>query len=291
MEGLIFKALGGFYYVRTPAGDLSCRGRGLLRREEVPPMVGDRVTVEPTEPGYGTVVDILPRKNWLLRPSVANLDRLVLVVSCAEPVPNVLILDKLTAIACRRSIPVVLVFSKIDLPVPRELVAVYRQAGFSVWEVNSLTGEGVSPLRDALQQGVSVFCGNSGVGKSSLLNALFPALTLATGEISKKLGRGKHTTRHVELYDTGHGGYIADTPGFSAVEFLQLERMAFQELECCFPEFSPYLQQCRYTGCSHTAERDCAIRAAVAAGEIPTSRYQSYCAIYDELKQVKEWEL
>lgn len=276
----------------SAASEVTCRARGVLRKDDMSsPMVGDRVTVELSEDGSGSVAAVAPRKNSLLRPPVANLDRLVLVVSCAEPAPNTLIIDKLTAIACRRDIPVELVFTKVDLAAPDIYAELYRRAGYPVFEVNSLTGEGVEPLRARLGSGLSVFCGNSGAGKSSLLNALFPGLGLATAAISKKLGRGKHTTRHVELFDSGLGGYIADTPGFSAVEFLQFERMAARELEQCFPEFTGLPERCRYTGCSHTAERDCAVRGAVEEGAISESRYQSYRMIYEELKQVKEWEL
>lgn len=252
--------------------------------------MGDRVEITPTEDGNGTVDKLLPRKNFLLRPPVANLDRLVMVVSCTQPAPNPLIIDKLTAIASHRGIPVVLVFTKTDLA-HSEYTPTYRKAGYPVYEVNSMTGEGSQPLKELLDSGLSVFCGNSGAGKSSLLNALFPGLGLATDAISKKLGRGKHTTRHVELYATAGGGYIADTPGFSAVEFVQCERMPARDLDRCFPEFLPYLDDCRYNGCSHTAERECGIRVALDAGEIPPSRHQSYCTIYHELKQVKEWDL
>lgn len=291
MTGLIVKALGGFYYVRTPEGDMECRPVGLFRREGISPMVGDTVTVEATEDGRGSLTEISPRKNFLVRPPVANLDRLAMIVSCAEPAPNILILDKLTAIACHRDIPVTIIFSKIDLAAPVEFTEIYRRAGFDVFEVNSITGEGTAEIRAVLQKGLTAFCGNSGAGKSSLLNALFPELNILTDSISKKLGRGKHTTRHVELYATGEGGYIADTPGFSAVDFLQFERMTARDLEYCFPEFEGMSEKCRYTGCSHTSERDCAVLAAVAAGTIPVSRHQSYCAIYNELRQVKEWEL
>lgn len=289
-QGVIYKALSGFYYVRTPAGDVTCRGRGALRHDGTPPMVGDVVELDALPDGTGTVTGICPRTNCLVRPPVANIDRLVLVVSCADPAPNPLIIDKLTAIASHRQVPVLLVLSKVDLASGGQLADIYHAAGYPVWEVDSMTSSGVEPLRGQLATGLSVFCGNSGVGKSSLLNALFPELVLATGTISKKLGRGRHTTRHIELFDTGTGGYIADTPGFSAVDFLQWERMPPGELELCFPEFARHLPDCRYTGCSHTAERDCAVLAAVESGSIPQSRWQSYCAIYAELRQVKEWE-
>lgn len=290
-QGLIVKALGGFYYVQTGQQLLECRARGLFRKEDISPMVGDQVMVEESQPGKGTVTAILPRKNSLIRPPVANLDRLAMVVSSTQPEPNVLVIDKLTAIAARRGIPVTLIFTKMDLADPEAVAEIYRCAGYETFLVDSLRGEGIDSVRQVLQQGLTAFCGNSGAGKSSLLNALFPHLELATGDISKKLGRGRHTTRHVELYATGCGGYIADTPGFSAVEFLQFERMLARELEDCFPEFRPFLGKCRYTGCSHTAERECAIRQAVEEGIISQSRYQSYCTIYQELRQIKEWQL
>lgn len=288
---MIQKSQGGFYEVVTPQGTLTCRGRGLFRKTDTVLVVGDRVTVAPTgTPGEGIITDLAPRRNFLIRPPVANLDRLALVASAAEPAPNLLVLDKLTALAASREIQVVVVFTKIDLGPWSEYRETYRQAGFAVYGVNNLTGEGADPVREAFSQGITAFCGNSGAGKSSLLNALFPHLALATGDISKKLGRGRHTTRHVELFPAG-AGYIADTPGFSAVEFLRFGRMLAADLAPCFQEFRPYLNRCRFVGCSHRTELDCAVLEAVAAGDIPKSRHQSYLTIYEELKDVKEWEL
>lgn len=277
--------------MRTSAGELRCRGRGRFRKEATQLLVGDQVEVQPTEEGAGFITGLAPRKNFLIRPPVANLDRLVLVVSAADPAPNLLVVDKLTAIAARRGIPAALVFTKPDLADTANLAAIYRGAGYPVCQVNSLTGEGIPQVRALFQGGLSAFCGNSGAGKSTLLNALYPELQLATGEISRKLGRGRHTTRHVELFPTGDGGYIADTPGFSAVEFLQFEKMPAAALEDCFPEFGPYREKCRFTGCSHRVEKGCAVLAAVEEGKIPESRHQSYRAIYEELRGVKEWEL
>ena len=285
------RSQGGFYQVRTSAGELRCRGRGRFRKEATQLLVGDQVEVQPTEEGAGFITGLAPRKNFLIRPPVANLDRLVLVVSAADPAPNLLVVDKLTAIAARRGIPAALVFTKPDLADTANLAAIYRGAGYPVCQVNSLTGEGIPQVRALFQGGLSAFCGNSGAGKSTLLNVLYPELQLATGEISRKLGRGRHTTRHVELFPTGDGGYIADTPGFSAVEFLQFEKMPAAALEDCFPEFGPYREKCRFTGCSHRVEKGCAVLAAVEEGKIPESRHQSYRAIYEELRGVKEWEL
>ena len=291
LTGLILRSQGGFYQVRTSAGELRCRGRGRFRKEATQLLVGDQVEVQPTEEGAGFITGLAPRKNFLIRPPVANLDRLVLVVSAADPAPNLLVVDKLTAIAARRGIPAALVFTKPDLADTANLAAIYRGAGYPVCQVNSLTGEGIPQVRALFQGGLSAFCGNSGAGKSTLLNALYPELQLATGEISRKLGRGRHTPRHVELFPTGDGGYIADTPGFSAVEFLQFEKMPAAALEDCFPEFGPYREKCRFTGCSHRVEKGCAVLAAVEEGKIPESRHQSYRAIYEELRGVKEWEL
>ena len=290
-DGIITKSQGGFYWVRTPGGDLVCRGRGLFRKTDTVLVVGDRVTVQPTvTPGEGTIVDLLPRKNSLVRPPVANLDRLALVVSAVQPSPNTLVMDTLTAIAAQRNIDVVLVFTKTDLGDVGELADLYGRAGFRVYAVNSLTGEGTEPLKALFSQGLTAFCGNSGAGKSSLLNALFPGLGLATGEISRKLGRGRHTTRHVELFAAGEG-LIADTPGFSAVDFLRFGRMLAADLAPCFVEFRPYLDKCRFNGCSHRVEQGCAVLAAVEAGDISQSRHSSYLALYDQLKDIKEWQL
>lgn len=291
-EGLILRSQGGFYQVLTQgAGELSCRGRGRFRKDATQLVVGDRVLVQATEEGSGFITDLLPRKNSLIRPPVANIDRLAMVVSSTQPAPNLLVIDKLTAIAARRKIPVVLVFTKADLADTTGLAALYEKAGYPVFQVDSLSGTGTAAVGELFATGITAFCGNSGAGKSSLLNAIFPELMLATGGISRKLGRGRHTTRHVELFATGRGGYIADTPGFSAVEFLQFERMPAGELAGCFPEFGEYVDGCRFTGCSHRVEKGCAVVAAVAAGEIAESRHRSYCAIYEELKTLKEWEL
>ena len=200
LTGLILRSQGGFYQVRTSAGELRCRGRGRFRKEATQLLVGDQVEVQPTEEGAGFITGLAPRKNFLIRPPVANLDRLVLVVSAADPAPNLLVVDKLTAIAARRGIPAALVFTKPDLADTANLAAIYRGAGYPVCQVNSLTGEGIPQVRALFQGGLSAFCGNSGAGKSTLLNALYPELQLATGEISRKLGRGRHTTRHVELH-------------------------------------------------------------------------------------------
>ncbi len=291
LEGLIVKATGGFYYVDAGGVRWECRARGLFRKQGVRPLVGDRAQVEPTGEGEGYLVGLLPRKNALTRPAVANLDRLVLVASVADPAPNLFVLDKLMAIACHQGIPPALAITKGDLGDPEPLAKIYCQVGIPVFTLSNACQEGLEELRQVLGQGLSAFTGNSGVGKSTLLNRLDGRLGLQTGQTSRKLGRGRHTTRHVELFAIGPAGYIADTPGFSAVELERYEVIRREELADCFPEFSRFVGDCRFTGCSHTGEKGCAVVQAVEAGEIPPSRWESYRALYEEAKKWKDWEL
>lgn len=293
-EGLIVRALGGFYEVKTPSGSYSCKARGLFRKTGQSPLVGDRVRIQLICGDEGYVEEIFERKNSLVRPAVANLDFLVMVVSILSPPPNLLVLDKMIALAEHQKIEPVVVITKIDLCSEaaeyEELAELYRRAGLKVHIVSSKTGEGIKTLAGALSGKLSSFCGNTGAGKSSLLNAMDPSLELQTGEISEKLGRGKHTTRHAELYALAGGGYIADTPGFSAVELSRYALIYKQQLQDCFREFAPYLSCCRYAGCSHTCEQGCAVLAAAAAGEIAESRLMSYRTMYKDARQLKEWE-
>ena len=286
------RSLGGFYTVIGEDGTRTeCRGRGIFRKDATTLLVGDRCSFEPTEPGCGSITAIAPRKNTLQRPPVANLDRLAMVVSLADPAPNALVLDQLTAIAARRNIPVAVLFTKPDLADPEPWVDIYRRAGYPTAVVNNLTGEGLTEAAALLKGGITAFCGNSGAGKSSLMNGLYPDLNLATGEISKKLGRGRHTTRHTELFAVEGGGWVADTPGFSAIEMERMEIIRKEALQYCFREFEPYIMKCRFTGCSHVSEKGCAVLAAKEAGIIPESRHKNYCIMYEEAKQIKEWEL
>jgi ribosome biogenesis GTPase len=293
-EGLIVRALGGFYDVETADGVYTCKARGLFRKTGQSPLVGDRVRIQRTGEAEGYVEEIFERKNSLVRPAVANLDRLVMVVSILSPPPNLLVLDKLLALAEHQGIEPVVVAAKSDLCGGQagceELCGIYRRAGFETYAVSAETGEGVAELAGALAGKLSCFCGNTGAGKSSLLNALDPSLALRTGEISQKLGRGRHTTRHAQLYALAGGGYIADTPGFSAVEISRYAVIYKDQLQDCFREFAPYRERCRFTGCSHTCEQGCAVLAAVKAGGIAASRHESYRAMYEDAKQIKEWE-
>lgn len=290
MEGRVIRALAGFYTVQCREGPVECRARGLLRREKLSPCVGDMARVEPDGAGAGTLVEVLPRKNQLFRPPLANLDQLVLVASVVEPAPSLLVLDKMITIAEYKGIEPVVVFTKADLAPTAALEEIYQKAGLAVCAVSSRTGQGTDALRALLDGKLSAFTGNSGVGKSSLLNCLDPRLGLATAGISDKLGRGRHTTRHVELYQLPSGGWVADTPGFSEVELLRFATIYKDQLQHCFREFAPYRGRCRYADCAHLQEPGCAVRAAVAAGEIAPSRHESYLRIYEEVRSLKEWE-
>ena len=291
MQGRILKATGGFYYVLSDAVLYECRARGLFRKTGVSPLVGDWVEIEETGEEKGYVTRILDRKNSLIRPPLANLDQLFLVVSVADPQPNLLVLDKLIAIAEHKKIEPLLIVTKNDLGEWETLAALYEKAGFQVFCTGLDQDSDLAMLRRSMEGKISAFCGNSGVGKSSLLNRIDSRLDLSTAQISQKLGRGRHTTRHVQLYPVSGGGYIADTPGFSSMDLERYEVILKEQLQYCFREFGPHLNQCRFTGCSHTKEKGCAVLAAMEEGEIASSRHDSYCTLYEAAKNIKEWEL
>ena len=288
MTPYIQKSLGGFYYVKTDAGVVECKPKGIFRKQRITPVAGDTVTLE-RERDATVIASIGPRKNLFVRPPIANLDVLFLVASTVQPAPSTLVLDKLSAIAVDKGAEPVLIITKGDLASDERLAAAYEKAGLACIRVDYATGAGLEEIRARIAGRLCAFCGNSGVGKSTLLNALSPELGRQTGAISQKLGRGRHTTREVEIFET-LGGRIADTPGFAS---LDLERACYipkENLEYAFPEFAPYLGKCRFTGCSHRSEAGCAVRQALAEGKLSPSRYESYCAIYDEVKDVKSWE-
>lgn len=288
-EGLILKGVGGFYYVET-AGHVSvCRARGIFRKEGLTPVPGDYAVISEEPDGTGTVEEILPRRNLLARPPIANIDQLVIVVSVCEPVPNALVLDQTIAAAEDRGIEPVLVFSKIDLHDAAPYFEIYRKAGFPVFCISSQSGEGVDAVEAALKGKIIAFTGNSGVGKSSLLNRMFSQFHLETGEISHKLGRGRHTTRQVELLKLESGRYVADTPGFSSVDMENCASITKDNLPYCFREFVPFLGGCKFVSCSHTCEKGCAVLEAVRSGEISRSRHESYTVMYREIDSRKEW--
>ena len=290
MRGQIVKALSGFYYVDTGEGaPIPCRGRGKLRHRRLTPLVGDRVEITRLEDGTGMVDAVLTRKNEFSRPAVANIDQMVIVCSGAVPVTDPFLIDRMAAMAEWKGCEPLIVFNKCDLERAEELARLYRQAGFSALRVSAGTGEGLDALAGAIAGKVSAFTGNSGVGKSSILNALGPDFRLQVGEVSEKLGRGRHTTRHVELFPVA-GGLVADTPGFSAFDVEQMEAIPKEELAAAFREFGPYLERCRFQGCAHVKERGCAVREAVAEGTIALSRHRSYVRLYEQAKEIPEWE-
>jgi ribosome biogenesis GTPase len=290
--GRIQKAIAGFYYCASGARVFECRARGLFRNENITPLVGDLVRFEAEEDGSGFITEILPRRNELLRPPLANLDQLVLVVSTRDPAPNLLVIDKLITVCEHKGIEPILIVTKTDLKTADSFCEVYRRAGFSVTPLSNVTTEDFGPVRELLRGKVSAFVGNTGAGKSSLLNRIDPRLGLETGQTSRKLGRGRHTTRHVELFYLPElDAFAADTPGFGTLEIARYEVIRKEQLQYCFREFEPYLEKCRFTGCSHTAEKGCAVLEALHRGEIAASRHASYCALYEDAKKIREWEL
>lgn len=290
MEGVILKALSGFYYVDGGSGrPVACRARGRFRRQKRTPLVGDRVVFTPLEDGAGVLDEILPRKNQFQRPAVANIDQLVIVASGATPATDPFLIDRVAAIAEGRGCGVLLCINKCDLEPGQALYEIYHSAGFAAFRVSAETGEGIPALSEAIAGTVSAFTGNSGVGKSSILNALEPGFHLQVGEVSDKLGRGRHTTRHVELFRLSNGAIVADTPGFSSFDADFTEGMRPEELAQAFREFRPYLNQCRFTGCAHVKEQGCAVLAALHAGKISPSRHASYVRLYEQAKAQRAW--
>ncbi len=288
-EGIIMKALSGFYYVDDGSSVVTCRGRGKLRHEKVTPLVGDRVRFTPTENGAGALDEILPRRNEFYRPAVANIDQLIIIASQANPVTDPFLIDRVAAIAASRQCQCVICINKWDLVPGEDLAQIYERAGFPTIRMSAETGEGIEALRQLISGKISAFTGNSGVGKSSILNALDPDFALATADVSEKLGRGRHTTRHVELLRLGDA-LVADTPGFSSFDVDQMELMRKEKLQLCFPEFMPYLDQCQFQDCAHVKEKGCIIRQALQDGNIQPTRYQSYLRLYEQAKAIPDWQ-
>lgn len=288
--GRIVRSLSGFYDVQTDSGIISCRGRGHLRRGNDVPLTGDMVEIT-MEKGKGMVEKILPRKNHFIRPAVANVDVLVIFAANVNPVTEPFLIDRVAAIAGDQEVQVVLCVNKCDLDPAVDLTRIYQNAGFAVIQTSAETGEGVEGLRAAITGKLVAFTGNSGVGKSSILNELCPELHLPVGEVSEKLGRGRHTTRHVELYDLGKNTYVADTPGFSSFDTDQMEVILKENLQYAFPDFGDYIGQCQFHDCSHRKEPGCAVTAAVGEGRIERTRYDSYLRLYEKASLIKEWEL
>ena len=289
LNGIIIKAIGGLYFVETPEGIFECKARGIFRKNEISPCAGDNVLINIEE--QGIINEILDRKNNLIRPPLSNLDQLIFVVSTCDPSPNFTIIDKFVAISEFKGIEPIVVITKIDLSKSDEIFQIYNNVGIKVLLIDYNDDIFKNNLLSLLENKISAFTGNSGVGKSTLLNFLDKSLSIETNEISKKLGRGKHTTRQVELYKLNNGGYIADTPGFSTFDTNRYDVILKEQLSSCFREFHEFENKCKFQDCSHTKEKGCAILEAVNEGIISKSRHNSYVTMYDEAKQIKEWEL
>lgn len=291
INGIIIKGIGGFYYVEAADGIVyECKARGVFRKEKITPLAGDRVEITVESNNKNSIDKILERRNFFKRPPIANIDTLVIVSSVCDPRPNLLIIDRLTAVASYKNVEPIIVFTKDDLQSANEFVKIYTNAGFKTFAVSNETREGIEKVKSIIDGGVTVFTGNSGVGKSSLINRMYPDFCLETGEISRKLGRGRHTTRHVELFKVG-SGYIADTPGFSSLDFETNDLIKKDELAFCFPDFTDYIGSCRFSTCAHVNDKGCSLVEAVKNGDVERTRHESYVTMYNEVKDIKDWQL
>lgn len=288
-KNIILKGIGGFYYVRTPDEKIiECKAKGKFRNMSISPVAGDIVDID-CEQETNIISNIHPRKNQFVRPPFANLDLIIMVVSTIEPSPNFLVLDKMCAIARHKNAEVAIVITKTDLSAFKEVKEIYEKSGFRVFTTADVDTVQLDGLKKLMQGKLCAFSGNSGVGKSTLLNKLFPQLSLQTNEISQKLGRGKHTTRQVEIFDMGDC-MVADTPGFSSLELDKENFISKTDLQYAFVEFEQYIGKCKFYDCSHTTEVGCAVLKAVKEGEIAQSRHESYMTLYNRQKNIKDWE-
>lgn len=289
LDAIILKGIGGFYYVKADDEVYECKAKGIFRKNRISPLAGDYVSITVRENGENTIDEIKERKNSLVRPQVANVDQMLLVSSVVQPTANTLVMDKLIAIAEKKKIEPIIIFSKSDLADSSELMQIYKKAGFTVFSIAKEDND-VELIKSLLKNKVTVFTGNTGVGKSTLINKISPELSLATGEISDKLGRGRHTTRQAELFPM-FGGYVIDTPGFSSLDFINNDVILKDDLQFYFREFEKSIGECQFVDCSHVCEKGCAILERVKSGDIPASRHNSYVSIYNEIKDIKHWQL
>ncbi len=289
MSGIIIKALSGFYYAKTDGVIYECKARGSFRKSGISPLVGDRVEIEKTGESSGVVDKILPRKNAIIRPPVANIDKLFIVSSHTNPQPNSFLIDKMTVTARYNNIEPIIVFNKCDMGDFSYWENIYKNAGFKVYVVSAEENLGIDCIMSELEGCISAFTGNSGVGKSSILNRLLNR-NIETGSVSEKLGRGRHTTRHTELYPVENGGFVADTPGFSTFELSCDNYDLKEKLADCFFDFDEFAPNCRFSGCTHTKEAGCAVLEAVNEGKIEETRHKSYLQLFEEMKDLKPWQ-
>ncbi|MCQ2440328.1 MAG: ribosome small subunit-dependent GTPase A [Clostridia bacterium] len=289
MNGLILKAVSSFYYVDCEDKVYECKARGNFRKTGISPVVGDKVDFTLTDGEHGVVESIKERKNILNRPIIANIDKLFIVSSYSVPKPDTVMIDRLTAVCIFNNIEPIIVFNKCDMGDFENYKKIYNNSGFKTYIVSALTNEGIKDIKSEVQNCISAFVGNSGVGKSSILNAVFGELSLKTGEVSDKLGRGRHTTRHTQLFKTEYGGYVADTPGFSSIETADKNYEFKLHLAESFPDISKFTDSCKFTTCTHTCEKGCRVLKAVEDGKLEKSRHNSYKQMFCELKDIKKW--
>ena len=290
-DGVISKALSGFYYVSYEGGLLECKARGRFRLDGTSPLVGDRVQCSLDQHGKGRIDKVEPRRNWFIRPAVANIDAMVFVAANTNPVTDPFLVDRVSVIAADADCQLILCINKADIDPGDQLYNTFTAAGFPVVRTSAETGQGMEELRAAIDGKICAFTGNSGVGKSSILNKLLPGAAIPTGEVSEKLGRGKHTTRHVELYSLGGGTYVADTPGFASFDVEMMNPIPKEQLQYDFIDFEPYLCRCRFNDCAHLKEPGCAVTQALDQGKLMPSRYRSYVRLYELSDQHKSWEI
>lgn len=289
-EGVIIKALSGFYYVKTADGLVECKARGKFRLDGTSPLVGDRVSLSLDSNGKGRIEKVEDRRNWFIRPAVANIDALVFIAANTNPVTDPFLIDRVSVIASCADCELIVCINKCDIDPADSLYETFTRAGFSVVRTSAATKEGIDELHELMRGKICAFTGNSGVGKSSIMNVLIPGANIPTAQVSEKLGRGKHTTRHVELFDLGGGTYAADTPGFASFEIEMMETIPKEQLQYHFIEFSPYIGRCRFNNCAHLKEPGCAVREACVEGIIMPGRYRSYERLYELSAQHKFWE-
>lgn len=290
IDGIIIKALSGFYYVKTKDGVVECRARGRFRLDGSSPLVGDKVCCSIDSNGKGRIDQVYERKNWFIRPAVSNIDTLVFIAANTNPITDPFLVDRISVIASEAGCELVVCINKTDIDPGDNLYEIFKKAGFPVVRTSAESGEGMEELRALLKGKICAFTGNSGVGKSSILNVLLPGTEIRTGEVSEKLGRGRHTTRHVELYELDENTYVADTPGFASLDVAMTCTILKENLQYDFIDFEPYIGKCRFNDCAHLKEPGCAVREAVDDDAISKSRYRSYTRLYDLSAQHKFWE-